>query len=91
MHDLRLKLKPAKIPDRLGVSRHFLYTHFGWAMNKIAYVERKYGMALGQVVAQRREEGESMESMAAEWGLAVTTLYNALRTGYAGCDKRGSR
>ncbi len=79
VHELRLKVKPGEIPGRLGVSRHFLYEHFGWAMDKIAWVERQYGKPLGQVVAQRRAEGVSMEVMAAEWGVAVTTLYNAAR------------
>lgn len=79
VHDLRLMCKPGEIPGRLGVARHFLYEHFGWAMDKVAYVERVYGAPLGAVVAQRRIEGVSMAAMAAEWGLAETTLYNALR------------
>jgi len=79
VHELRLKVKPNEIPGRLGVPRHFLYQHFGWAMDKIAWVERQYGKPLGQVVAQRRAEGGSMGEMAEEWGLAVTTLYGAVK------------
>lgn len=79
VHELRLRLKPAEIPARLGVSRHFLYEHFGWAMDKVAWVERTYGMPLGQVVDRRRDEGVTMGEISDDWGLAATTLYNALR------------
>lgn len=89
VHDLRLRLAPPEIPERLGVSRHFLYQHFGWAMNKVAYVERKYGAPLGEVVRRRREEGVSIAAMAREWGLGVTTLYKALRRVEAGARAGG--
>lgn len=73
---LRSSCDPAELPCRLGASRHFLYEHFGWAMDKVAYVERAYGAPLGEVAAKRRAEGVPT---AAEWELAVTTLYGALR------------
>lgn len=79
VHELRLTCRPTEIPERLGVSRSFLYENFGWAMDKIAYLEREYGMPLGQVVSERKDSGVSISDMAAEWGLAVTTLYNAAK------------
>jgi len=79
VHELRLQGRPEEIPGRLGVSKFFLYQNFGWAMDKIAYVERKYGMPLGEAVVLRRAQGSTMQAIAKEWGLVVTTLYNALR------------
>lgn|GEM_PF-2877011 len=79
VHELRVSLSPALVAGRLSVSRHFLYEHFGWAMDKVAYVEKQYGLPLGLVVARRRAEDVSLAAMAREWGLAVTTLYNAVR------------
>lgn len=87
VHRLRLTCSPQEVAGRLGVSRHFLYQHFGWAMDKVAYVERVYGAPLGEVVARRRQEGATMAALAREWGLAVTTLYNALK----GSAAKGSR
>jgi hypothetical protein len=79
VRELRLGCEPREIPGHLGVSRHFLYEHYGWAMDKIAYVEQLYGLSLGEAVALRRSRGATMGGLAAEWRLAISTLYNALK------------
>jgi len=48
-------------------------------MNRISYIEHKYNKKLGQIVEDMRNEGKTMNQIADELGLAVTTLYNHLR------------
>ncbi|MDN5293185.1 MAG: hypothetical protein PWQ91_409 [Eubacteriales bacterium] len=50
--ELRRKHSPEKAAQLLGVSRGFLYYHFGWTMDKVGYIFRKYGKALGEIVQE---------------------------------------
>lgn len=86
VHDLRLRHAPGDIPDLLGISRHFLYSHFGWAMDRVAWVERTYGARLDEVATRRRAEGAAVASLAREWGLSPSALYAALRRARAEGD-----
>lgn len=76
--ELRRRHSPEEVIRILGVSRGFLYYHFGHAMDRIRYTEAKWGKPLGEVVAELREKGFRMTEVARELGLAATTLYNHL-------------
>jgi len=76
--ELRKEHSPDEVIRILGVSRGFLYYHFGHAMNRIRWIETKYGKPLRDVVLDLRREGRTMQEISEELGLAVTTVYNHL-------------
>lgn len=76
--ELRSNQPPDEVIRILGVSRGFLYYHFGHAMDRIRCIEKKYGKSLGEVVLNLRDRGFAMTEIATNLGLAVTTLYNHL-------------
>lgn len=77
--DLRLKHSPEELINHLGVSRGFIYYHFGAYMNRINYLEKKYNKSISLIVKELRKQGKTMDDISIELGLAVTTLYNHLK------------
>lgn len=88
LFELRRTHKASELPKILGISRGFLYYHFGHCMDKIRYIESKTCKSLREVILDMRNQGKTMKEISSELGLALTTLYNHLRNDKGKGDER---
>lgn len=77
--DMRKEHSPDEVIKILGISRGFLYYHFGKYMDRIWCLQNHYAKPLKDIIIEMKKQNRTMTQISEELGLGVTTLYNHLK------------